>query len=158
MHQRTHKIFIITDEITFSSLHSSIYLIFLFYSLILTTSWVYINIMNFNDFFVKRWSVFILTCKNCNQWFSLMKRWLIEKDLWFIIEDKFDLNTLNSIINIISEIQSLDFKSQKIKCESSLLTDHLHYHWWSRIHCRQDISKRDLKYFELQIQRKVTNH
>ncbi len=70
--------------------------------------------MNFNDFFVKRWSVFILTCKNCNQWFSLMKRWLIEKDLWFIIEDKSDLNTLNSVINIISEIQSLDFKSQKI--------------------------------------------
>ncbi len=43
-----------------------------------------------------------------------MKRWLIEKDLWFIIEDKSDLNTLNSIIDIISEIQSLDFESQKI--------------------------------------------
>jgi len=113
-HWRTHKIFIITDEITFSSLHSSIYLIFLFYSLILTTSWVYINIMNFNDFFIKRRSVFILTCKNCNQWFSFMKRWFIEKDLWFIIENKFDLNTLNSIINIINEIQSFDFKSQKI--------------------------------------------
>ena len=43
-----------------------------------------------------------------------MKRWLIEKDLWFIIEDKSDLNTLDSIISIISEIQSLDFESQKI--------------------------------------------
>ncbi len=43
-----------------------------------------------------------------------MKRWLIKKDLWFIIEDKSDLNTLNSIISIISEIQSLDFESQKI--------------------------------------------
>ncbi len=43
-----------------------------------------------------------------------MKRWLIKKDLWFIIKDKSDLNTLNSIINIISEIQSLDFESQKI--------------------------------------------
>ncbi len=70
--------------------------------------------MNFNDFFVKRWSVLILTYKNCNQWFSLMKRWLIKKDLWFVIEDKSDLNTLDNIINIISEIQSLNFESQKI--------------------------------------------
>ncbi len=70
--------------------------------------------MNFNDFFIKQWSVFILTCKNCDQWFSLMKRWLIEKDLWFIIEDKSDLNTLDNIISIISEIQSFDFESQKI--------------------------------------------
>ncbi len=114
MRWRTHKIFIIIDEITFSSLHSSIYLIFLFYSLILTTSWVYINVMNFDDFFIKQWSVFILTCKNCNQWFSFMKRWLIKKDLWFVIEDKSDLNTLNNVINIISKIQSLNFKSQKI--------------------------------------------
>ncbi len=43
-----------------------------------------------------------------------MKRWLIEKDLWFVIEDKSDLNTLNNVISIISEIQSLDFESQKI--------------------------------------------
>ncbi len=43
-----------------------------------------------------------------------MKRWLIEKDLWFVIEDKSDLNTLDSIIDIISEIQSFDFESQKI--------------------------------------------
>ncbi len=43
-----------------------------------------------------------------------MKKWLIEKDLWFVIEDKSDLNTFNNIINIINEIQSLDFKSQKI--------------------------------------------
>ncbi len=57
--------------------------------------------MNFDDFFVK-------------QWFSLMKRWLIEKDLWFIIEDEFNLNTLDNIISIISEIQSLDFENQKI--------------------------------------------
>ncbi len=47
-----------------------------------------------------------------------MKRWLIEKDLWFIIEDKSDLNTLNSIINIISEIQSLNFESQKINMKA----------------------------------------
>ncbi len=70
--------------------------------------------MNFDDFFVKRWSVLILTRKNCDQWFSIMKRWLIKKDLWFIIENKSDLNILNSIIDIISEIQSLDFESQKI--------------------------------------------
>ncbi len=70
--------------------------------------------MNFDDFFVKQRSVLILTCKNCDQWFSLMKRWLIEEDLWFVIEDKSDSNTLDSIIDIISEIQSLDFKSQKI--------------------------------------------
>ncbi len=47
-----------------------------------------------------------------------MKRWLIEEDLWFIIEDKSDLNILDSIINIISEIQSLDFKSQKINAKA----------------------------------------
>ncbi len=47
-----------------------------------------------------------------------MKRWFIEKDLWFIIEDKSDLNTLNSIISIISEIQSLDFESQKIDAKA----------------------------------------
>ncbi len=70
--------------------------------------------MNFDDFFIKWWSVFILTCKNCNQWFSLMKKWLIKKDLWFIIENKSDSNTLNSIISIINEIQSFDFESQKI--------------------------------------------
>ncbi len=70
--------------------------------------------MNFNDFFVKQRSVFILTCKNCDQWFSLMKRWLIEKDLWFIIKDKSDLNTFNNVISIISEIQSFNFESQKI--------------------------------------------
>ncbi len=70
--------------------------------------------MNFDDFFIKRWSIFILTCKNCNQWFSFMKRWFIEKNLWFVIEDKSDLNTFNSIISIISKIQSLDFESQKI--------------------------------------------
>ncbi len=70
--------------------------------------------MNFNDFFIKRWSVLILTHKNCNQWFSLMKRWFIEKDLWFIIEDKYDLNIFNNIINIINEIQSFNFESQKI--------------------------------------------
>ena len=40
--------------------------------------------------------------------------WLIEKDLWFVIKDKSDLNTFDSIISIISEIQSLDFESQKI--------------------------------------------
>ncbi len=74
--------------------------------------------MNFDDFFIKRRSVFILTCKNCNQWFSLMKRWFIKEDLWFIIEDKSDLNILNSIINIISEIQSLDFESQKIDAKA----------------------------------------
>jgi len=73
-----------------------------------------LHIINFNDFFVKRRSVFILTCKNCNQWFSLMKKWFIKKDLWFIIENKFDLNTFNSIISIISEIQSFNFESQKI--------------------------------------------
>ncbi len=43
-----------------------------------------------------------------------MKRWLIEEDLWFIIENKSDLNTFDSIISIISEIQFLDFESQKI--------------------------------------------
>ncbi len=43
-----------------------------------------------------------------------MKRWLIKKNLWFIIENKSDSNTFNSIISIISEIQSLDFESQKI--------------------------------------------
>ncbi len=43
-----------------------------------------------------------------------MKKWLIEKDLWFIIEDKSDLNTLDSIISIISKIQSFNFESQKI--------------------------------------------
>ncbi len=77
--------------------------------------------MNFNNFFVKQQSVLILTCKNCNQWFSFMKRWFIEKDLWFIIEDKFNLNTLNNIINIIniiSEIQSLNFESQKINAKA----------------------------------------
>ncbi len=74
--------------------------------------------MNFNNFFVKWWSVFILTCKNCDQWFSLMKKWLIEKDLWFIIEDKSDLNILSSIISIISEIQFLDFESQKIDAKA----------------------------------------
>ncbi len=43
-----------------------------------------------------------------------MKRWLIEKDLWFVIEDKSDSNTFNNIINIINEIQSFNFESQKI--------------------------------------------
>ncbi len=47
-----------------------------------------------------------------------MKRWLIEEDLWFIIEDKSDLNTLDSIINIINEIQSFDFESQKIDAKA----------------------------------------
>jgi len=74
--------------------------------------------MNFDDFFVKRQPVFILTRENCNQWFSLMKRWLIEKDLWFIIEGKSDLNTLDSVISIISEIQSLGFESQKIDAKA----------------------------------------
>ncbi len=50
------------------------------------------------------------------------------------------------------------FWKSKDRCESSLLTDHLHHHRWSRTHCRQDISKRDLRYSELQIQREVTNH
>ncbi len=74
--------------------------------------------MNFDDFFVKRWYVLILTHKNCDQWFSLMKRWLIEKDLWFVIEDKSDLNTLDNVISIISEIQSLNFESQKIDAKA----------------------------------------
>ncbi len=43
-----------------------------------------------------------------------MKKWLIKKDLWFVIEDKSDSNTLNNVISIISEIQSLNFESQKI--------------------------------------------
>jgi len=47
-----------------------------------------------------------------------MKKWLIEKDLWFIIEDKSDLNILSSIISIISEIQFLDFESQKIDAKA----------------------------------------
>ncbi len=47
-----------------------------------------------------------------------MKRWLIEKDLWFIIEDKSDLNTFDSIISIISEIQSFNFESQKINVKA----------------------------------------
>ncbi len=74
--------------------------------------------MNFNDFFIKWWSVLILTHENCDQWFSLMKRWFIEKDLWFVIEDKSDLNTFDNVINIISEIQSLDFESQKINVKA----------------------------------------
>ncbi len=50
-----------------------------------------------------------------------MKKWLIEKDLWFVIENKSDLNTLDSIISIISiisEIQSFDFESQKIDAKA----------------------------------------
>ncbi len=47
-----------------------------------------------------------------------MKRWLIEKDLWFVIEDKSDSNTLDNVISIISEIQSLDFESQKINTKA----------------------------------------
>ncbi len=47
-----------------------------------------------------------------------MKRWLIEKNLWFIIEDKSDSNTLDNIISIISEIQSLNFESQKIDAKA----------------------------------------
>ncbi len=74
--------------------------------------------MNFNNFFVKWWSVLILTHKNCDQWFSLMKRWFIEKDLWFIIKDKSDLNILNNIISIINEIQSFNFESQKINVKA----------------------------------------
>ncbi len=74
--------------------------------------------MNFDDFFVKQQSVLILTCKNCDQWFSLMKRWLIEKDLWFIIEDKSDLNTFDNIISITSKIQSFNFESQKIDAKA----------------------------------------
>ncbi len=47
-----------------------------------------------------------------------MKKWLIEKDLWSVIEDKLDLNTLSSIISIISEIQSLDLENQKINVKA----------------------------------------
>ena len=47
-----------------------------------------------------------------------MKRWLIKKDLWFIIKDKSDLNIFSNIISIISEIQSLDFESQKINAKA----------------------------------------
>ncbi len=74
--------------------------------------------MNFDDFFIKQRSVLILTCKNCDQWFSFMKRWLIKKDLWFVIEDKSDLNTLDNVISIISEIQSFNFESQKINVKA----------------------------------------
>ena len=41
--------------------------------------------MNFDDSFAKRQPVPLLTRENCNQWFTLMKRWLIGKDLWFVI-------------------------------------------------------------------------
>ncbi len=47
-----------------------------------------------------------------------MRKWFIEKDLWFIIENKSDLNTLDNIIDIISEIQSLSFESQKIDAKA----------------------------------------
>ncbi len=50
------------------------------------------------------------------------------------------------------------FWKSKDRRESSLLTDHLHHHRWSRTHCRQDVSKRGLKCSELQIQREATNH
>ena len=41
--------------------------------------------MNFDDSFAKRRPVPLLTRENCDQWFTLMKRWLIGKDLWFVI-------------------------------------------------------------------------
>ncbi len=47
-----------------------------------------------------------------------MKRWLIKKDLWFVIENKSDSNTLNNFISIISKIQSFNFESQKIDAKA----------------------------------------
>ena len=33
-----------------------------------------IIIINFNNFFIKQWLISILIHKNCNQWFTLMKK------------------------------------------------------------------------------------
>ena len=66
--------------------------------------------MNFDNSFAKRWSVSLLTCKNCNQWFTLMKRWLIDKDLWFVIGfiNVSSANTSNSASSF-----SAGFENQK---------------------------------------------
>ncbi len=74
--------------------------------------------MNFDDSFAKRRSVPILTRENCDQWFPLMKRWLIEEDLWSVIEGKSGSDTLDSVTSITSGIQSLGFESQKVNAKA----------------------------------------
>jgi len=70
-----------------------------------------IIIMNFNNFFTKWNLISILTHKNCNQWFTLMQKWLTKENLWFVCE----IISVNTLTNEFSFFFSnLDFKSQKI--------------------------------------------
>ena len=68
-------------------------------------------IMNFDDSFMKQQSVSVLTQKNCDQWFTLIKRWLIDEDLWSVIETS-AVNT--SVSDFFFSLSNLDFKNQKI--------------------------------------------
>jgi len=69
-----------------------------------------IIIINFNDFFAKQQLISILTHKNCDQWFTFMKKWLTEEDLWFVCE----ITSINIFTNELSFLlNNLDFRSQK---------------------------------------------
>ena len=80
--------------------------------------------MDFDDSFAKRRPVPILTRENCDQWFPLMKRWLIGEDLWSVIEGKSGSDTPGSVTSITSGIQSLGFGSQKVDAKA---------HYWLTI-------------------------
>ncbi len=57
-------------------MHTSLFYFIHFLYYILT-----IIIMNFNNFFIKQQFISILIYENCNQWFILMKKWLIKENL-----------------------------------------------------------------------------
>ncbi len=80
--------------------------------------------MNFDDSFAKRRPVPILTRENCDQWFPLMKKWLIGEDLWSVIEGKAGSDTPSSITSITSGIQSLGLGNQKVDAKA---------HYWLTI-------------------------
>ena len=92
---------------TLSLMHTSLlyFIHFLYYMSTIIT-------MNFNNFFVKQQFISILTHKNCNQWFILMKRWLIKEDLWNVVEI-LAVNTSVSKFLAVFFLSNLDFRSQK---------------------------------------------
>lgn len=71
--------------------------------------------MNFDDSFAKRRPVPVLTRENCDQWFTLMKRWLIGEDLWLVIEIS-AVNTPAS--DSFFSLSNLGFKSQKTNAKA----------------------------------------
>ena len=73
--------------------------------------------MNFDNIFAKRQFVSVFTHNNCDQWFTLIKRWLTDKELYYVIKilifflDTFASNSFSFFTDSSFTFKKIDVKT-----------------------------------------------